>query len=156
MKKLILATLLVLANVAFGQVTGRFVTKNVKTESMHWSESQKSWIYVPSTPRRQAYTMFETELSQYGTGTIVLTDLEDNSQYVFLITSSELVNGDDYDMFKLEALQGEQKEPCSIYITKEKAENGHRLVSIFLPKSEIRITFDDWALDIDDTNSTMR
>lgn len=154
MKKIILATLLILATTAFSQVSGRFITKVVKTESMHWSVGQDTWIYIPTSNRHQSYNMFETELSQYGTGTVVLTDLEDNSRFLFVITSSEVVNGEDHDLFKLEALQGDQKEPCSIYISKERSENGHRLVSIFMPKSEIRITFDDWPLDIEDNSTT--
>ena len=74
MKKIILATLLILATTAFSQVSGRFITKAVKTESMHWSASQDGWIYIPASDRHQSYNMFETELSQYGTGTVVLTD----------------------------------------------------------------------------------
>lgn len=144
MKKLLLFLAVILTTSLFAQRSdneGRIITYYMETQSMVWSEYQQKNIYTVTSERSRHNCTWTFNLNNDGSGQVNMEDLETGDKYLLIIYDWKVDMVGERDGIVGQFIQKIDGTKGTIII--QNNEYGEHMVSVFMPETELHLTFDN-------------
>ena len=147
MKKFLFILLLLLGGTMFAQNKGNnVVTTYVTSQTMHWSDSDERWIFVPSVDRHRANCVWNFVINEDLTGMVTMKDLSDGEQFRFQIYEwfiSQTQDGN--DMLTLKTVDVGNGKSVDILVQSNVYNINEKMIACMMPESNLALFFDNFV-----------
>ena len=147
MKKFLLGLLFVLTTAfAYGQKPTNepsvLITRHLSSNRMVWSNTDNKHLFFDLDERAPENCVWLSYFNDNGTGYIKMIKVSNSVVYDFNIYDYVMKEDDNGQYLRIEAIQTSNGEKVTILVNTYEDDGGWKMVSIFLPESDLALFFD--------------